>query len=180
MTNFSLRFTSILLSAFFTIAAGASPQEVRQTVSAAGISADVHIGPDLQHGGHRVDVTFHQISNSTNVHVACLSVYRDFTYQLEDATGRTIALNQSAIEHPPFGESYGNQSEFALPAGRATPSCESFDWKTAPNRVALLSVIYPNLPPGEYTLRMAFSPRGSGLIAPLAPMTFRILQRHGL
>lgn len=179
ISRFPFRFGCMLLSLLSVAGVGATAQELRQTVSAAGISAQVRVGPDFQHGGHRVDVTFHQSSSTTSVHMACLSAYRDFTYRLQDAFGHTIPINQSAMAHPPFGESSEAISEFALPKGRPMPSCADFDGNTV-DRIAFLSAIYPDLPPGQYTLHMAFTPRDTSQSAPLAPITFTIKQRQGL
>lgn len=177
--RYSLGFIITVVSVLLVAGAGTSAQQLRQSVSVAGVSADISIGSDFQHGGHRVDVVFRQESNNTNVQVACLSVYRDFTYKLADASGHTIAVNEAAIEHPPGGEYTNAIDAFTLPKGRTLPTCSETHLKAA-KRLALLSDIYPALPPGTYTLRMAFAPRGTSQSAQLPPITFTLKQRQGL
>lgn len=177
----SLRFTLTLVSAFLVAGAGTTAQQMRQTVSVEGVSAEVVVGSDFQHGGHFLEATFHQESSNTNTQIACLSVYRDFTYRLNDASGRAFPVNQSAIEHPPFGgESTVAIDAFGPPRkGRTVPSCSEIHLKAA-KRVASLSALYPDLPPGTYTLRIAFAPRGASQSAQLSPITFTLTRRQGL
>lgn len=166
-TKFGVIVTLVTLLS--TAAIARSDDLLRQVVSAGGISADVTIGTDLQRGFYRVDVIFRQLTNATNVRVGCLSAYRDFTYDLRDASGRPVPVNKTGIENPPFGETTQIISSSALPKGYTMPSC-SQSGVNASTRLALLSVIYPHLAPGRYTLHMIFSPRGSSQTVALQPV----------
>lgn len=130
------------------------PSLLNQRVVLGDVAATVIVYPP---GGNEFYIQVH--FESSTYPIGCLSAYQDLQYELFDATNnRTIPINQQAVEHPPFNE--GQVVNHVVKGANTGSPCSSNApmgvWKAR----ARLSVLYPNLPPGKYTLQIIFAPRG--------------------
>lgn len=155
---------ALTVALFIPSAVAFSSQTSQQMVSAAGVTADVSISQDWQHGGLRLDVLF-ESRNSPQVHTGCLSAYKDFSYELRDYAGRVVPADKSVLENPQ-PETFEAPSEWST--GKPIP-CSVLDAPNV-NRFAALYEIYPSVRPGTYTLYVIFEPRGTNQRAALTPL----------
>lgn len=111
---------------------------------------------------------------SSKFPVGCLSAYHDLQYELFDAKNHVVPLNRQSLEHHPPELSIAGH----VVTGSTSHPCSG----NAPGGIwtvrAFFSVLYSNLSPGKYTLRIIFAPGGLGQQASFAPIQIVIQQRE--
>lgn len=118
-------------------------------------------------GLNNITITGHFVSSKYPV--GCLSAYKDLRYELRDINNRIIPVNQQALESPQL-EGHILEPRFV----GAHHSCSANASKGVWDTTAWLYVLYPNLPPGKYTLNISFAPRGWAQQADFAPVHITI------
>jgi hypothetical protein len=104
-------------------------------------------------------------SEGSNYNVQCLNVYRDFSYQLRDASGQLMHGDTEAWKkHLDTGSEQG-----------LTVSCEKLSriWPQKTSS-AFLNYLYPNAAHGSYTLQMTFTPRDRAERVAFSPVTVNL------
>lgn len=114
--------------------------------SAGGISVKVEVLPIYHVKWQHLVAHVAAWSVRRSFTVPCLNPYRDFRYQLTDASGKAVA--PADISHASWGGSHINTGLFPNPCGFFTRGTYAI----------LLSRLFPNLQPGIYTLRVEFAP----------------------
>jgi hypothetical protein len=150
---------------------GSASDSFAQKLIAGSVAATMRVEP-AGPNNFQIEVEF----RSSTYPVGCLSAYRDLHYELRDADNQIIPVNQQTLKNPPYegpGEfmhvvkgSHGHNCAANAPAGV---------WP----EFAQLSALYPNLPPGKYTLRISFAPRGWEQHADFTPVPITIEPRPG-
>jgi hypothetical protein len=138
-----------------------------------GVSVEVAIGPgaDYPHSGNSISAVFHAHKDSP-VEVFCLSVNRDFHYELRNSAGEIVSVNQQAVNGHDLTPG-GSAPEGTYPCGNGHAGGTSIKWMP-------LALLYPNLPSGTYTLKMTFAPRGLSQEVVLPPVTVTVDKDHPL
>lgn len=146
---------------------GSASELLHQKVVVDDVAATVSvINPG---NGIRIQAEF----QSSTYPVGCLSAYRDLRYELRASDGRLIPVNQQTLQHPPYeGPQTVNHviANPSRPAAGCAANAVNGIWRPH----ALFPALYPNLPPGNYTLHIAFAPHGSGQHADFAPVPITI------
>jgi hypothetical protein len=152
---------------------GSASELLHQKRAVGGVAATVIVWP-LAFGPS--DFMIYAEFESSTYPVGCLSAYRDLRYELRFSDGRLIPADRQTLEHPP---SEGPEVLNHVVAGSHGYACA----RNAVNGVwrprAQFSALYPNLPPGKYTLRISFAPRGWEQHADFTPVPITIEPRPG-
>jgi hypothetical protein len=142
---------------------GSAAEPLNQKLVVGGIAATVSvINPG---NGIVVQAEF----QSSTYPVGCLSAYRDLRYDLRAGDGRLISVNQETLQHPPYeGPQTLNHVVSSSSKGPVGCAANAVNGTWRPH--AQFATLYPNLPPGKYTLRISFVPHGTGQHADFAPV----------
>jgi hypothetical protein len=142
-----------LMAAVASCARGGYPGDLLfQKVTLNDIAATARV---YVFGLNSIPIEFHFVSSTYPV--GCLSAYRDVRYELRDMNNRIIPVDQQALERP---HDEGQMLNHVLTRPSPYPCAANAPmgvWNTR----AWFDALYPNLPPGKYTLRIAFAPRGT-------------------
>jgi hypothetical protein len=153
----------LVLFVFWSIPGLASAEQLRETrVSDGRITASVRYAPVYRSGGD-FDLAIGLIS-SDGTSVCCMSIYRDFSYELRDEAGHVVATRNLAHMRDPVQEG-------TIPAmGSIT---DYMYW-------VLLTNVYADLRPGRYQLVIRISPRNDIFHSiTLPPVRFAISATSG-
>lgn len=168
MTKMCLYFFPLVIALQSLVVAVPVTALFRGTVAADGASVTVTVTPEVQYGGYRIAAVFERTQQSA-ANVACLSPYLDLRYELRNGSGAIIPINAAALERPPFVD---------LSPRFSNMDCRD-DVSTRVERSAIIAPpIYPVLPPGDYTLKITFAPRGQPESAALLPISLHIASKH--
>jgi hypothetical protein len=145
---------------------GSASDSFAQKLIVAGVATTITVAP-AGLNNFEIDVVF----RSSTYPAGCLSAYRDLHYELRDPDNQIIPVNQQTLKNPPYE---GPRDFEHVVKGSHGHSCAA----NAPQGVwpefARLSALYPNLPPGKYTLHISFAPRGWAQHADFAPVPITI------
>jgi hypothetical protein len=161
-------FAIIILLAVVRAASAASTPSwwlLNQKVTVSDVTATVGVYP-MGRNEFNIQASF----ESSRFPVGCLSAYRDLQYKLLDANSRIVPVSQQTLEHPPCNGQWVNHAVTGATAHPCSSNAPTGVW----NEIARLSALYPNLPPGRYTLRISFAPRGIGQQADFTPVQISI------
>lgn len=145
---------------------GSAANAVKEKVVLGGIAATMTVIPVFESDF----LLRFQLSSSTYP-TGCLSAYRDFRYELRSASGQIIAVDPEILKHPP----YDGPKIVSGKAGNRGYGCEGNAIEGVWQTTSRLSPLYPNLPPGNYTLRVTLAPRDMTQHADFVPVPISIL-----
>lgn len=123
-------------------------------------------------GLNNITITGHFVSSKYPV--GCLSVYKDLRYELRDINNRIIPVSEQALEQPQMEVP---RMEHMIAGGHHPHPCSANAPMGVWDATAWLDVLYPNLLPGPYTLRVSFAPRGWAQHFDFAPVAITIRPR---
>jgi hypothetical protein len=143
---------------------------LHRTVEVDGVSAAVAVygGIDVSREGYAVGATF-QVAKGSPVFVACLTINRDFQYELTNSRGQVIPIDQKALE----GMDITPRDVGVIGDCRVVPNVGQKMFK-----YLMLAPLYPNLAPGTYSLHVTFAPRGVSGRAELPPVQITVGNGH--
>jgi hypothetical protein len=156
---------SVLLALVYLPAIAATSPLLAQTVTLNGIATTLIITPSPPN-----DFLISAQFRSATFHVGCLSVYHDFTYDLFDANNRIVPISQDSMQHLPPEQSVVNHVVKGQKGHACSDNAPTGVW----NARAWFSALYAHLPPGNYTLKIAFAPRGTDQRASFEPAQISI------
>jgi hypothetical protein len=139
---------------------------MHQTVNIDGISADVVVwgGLDVAREGYGVGAWF-RVANGSRVRVACLTINKDFQYELTNDRGHVIPIDKKVLDEmdiTPSNIGVVGDCRVVSNVGQQT------------FKYLILAPLYPNLAPGTYTLHITFAPRGVSGRAELPPVQITV------
>ncbi|MGA2761235.1 MAG: hypothetical protein ABSF08_13065 [Candidatus Cybelea sp.] len=156
----SLLIAMVLVSSF---GLAAELELLDQKVLAGSVTATVRVMP---YPFTRNDFLIETEFKSPTYPVGCLSDY-DLRYQLSAADGRVIPVNRQALKHPA-------QEVKVISNPAALRDCTKYTNDGTWRILSVFSKLYPNVPPGSYTLYISFAPHGTGQNAELKPVPISI------
>jgi hypothetical protein len=143
---------------------------LNKTVVVSGISATVNVGGGLNvaHEGYAVGATF-QVAKGSPVKVACLTINKDFKYELTNDRGQVVPFDQNALD----GMDITPNDLGIMSDCRVVPNVGQNTFK-----YLMLLPLYPNLASGTYTLHITFAPRGVAGSVELPPVQITVGNGH--
>ena len=161
-SSFALLFAAMMAAPSPTLAA---QTDFKQTVLAAPFSADVWILPTGPMD-YEIYVTFHSADLSRPA--GCMSVYRDFVYELIEDNGAVIPVDRQARARPPTDVTIVLHAGPNDLAGHGTGHCGEVRGFSQSGSRTFISTLYPHLRAGAYTLVMTFTPHWGAERVPLS------------
>ena len=139
----------------------------QQKVVAGGINVTMRIATN----GIANYYSFMFVFHSSTYPVGCLSAYRDVHYELRTADKQLVPVDPQTLQHPPYeGPGVLNHVVAGSKGHPCADNAPSGEWP----EFSTLSALYPNLPPGKYTLHITLTPRDVAQHADFAPVAITI------
>lgn len=139
----------------------------REAVTVDQIAADVYVKQYRDY----VRIRFDFVARPSSTYpVACLNAYKDVHYELKNATGHLIPIDQATLTNPPYDIVLNVGSHFDIDAAHDCKTMSRNHWSV----FADLAALYPKLPPGTYQLTITLAPRGLSETKGLPPVQIKL------